>query len=120
MQLNAIQISVLTALAEMPTKVLSFRFCLLDLPAVLVNGSDRGGAQLQQVGHEHQRFARVLAHCLDPAQQMRAFVVGVTAAQAHELVVNDGMIRRWRLEFLELSVSDSNGRLYPDTILFTR
>ncbi len=39
--------------------------------------------------HEHKRFSHVLAHHFHPAQYMRAFVVGVTAAQADELVVND-------------------------------
>ncbi len=58
------------------------------------------------VGEEHQGLARVLAHRLNPAQQMRTLVLGTGAGQADDLILDDVPVLRHRvfLDHLEQGV----------------
>jgi hypothetical protein len=61
----------------------------LDLPAVLVNGSNCAGAQSVVVGQKHHDFAGILAQRLDAAQQMRALLLRSGASEPDDLVLED-------------------------------
>lgn len=65
-----------------------------NLPAVLVNGADGHGPQLQMIGQKNQnRTADGLAHH-HPAQNMWALGVGLQSSEINELIGQDVAVGR--------------------------
>ncbi len=89
----------------------------LDLPAILVDCGNGAGAQAVMIGDEDQRVARILADCLDTAQQMRALVLCSGTGQTDGLILDDVPVLRYLmfLNHLEQRVGRSRYAEDPKT-----
>lgn len=70
-----------------------------DLPAILVDRGDGTGTKPVMIGDEDEGAAGVLADCLDPAEKMRALILGACAGQADGLILDDVAVlrhKKWR------------------------